>query len=902
MQRKALNSNITNFPNFIYSLVLHQKLFIMTTEKERMLDKNWKTWGPYLSNRQWGTVREDYSHNGNAWGYTTYSDAIGRTYRWSEDGIAGICDNKQKICFAFSFWNRKDKMIKERFFGLSNHEGNHGEDIKEIFYYLDNTPTHSYMKMVYKYPINEFPYDDLIAENGRRSKHESEYELIDTGIFNDDRYFDIFIEYAKINHDDFLIRITATNRSGEKAPLDIIPTLWFRNNWSWGYGDYKPQLKSSANGEIEIHHESLPIIKLYSRDKNAEAFFCNNESNPAVVPSASHEPQYYKDGINNFLIHNNQDAVNPEKSGTKASFIIHTEIEAGESKTFDFRLSPHDMENAFFDFDDVFSLRIKEANDFYDGIQEEIHDEEEKLIQRQAFAGLLWNKQFYHYNVSKWLKGDPNFDAPRNLDHHVRNLEWEHMQNKDIISMPDKWEYPWFATWDLAFHCVPYAILDSGFAKHQLKLLTKEWYIHPNGQLPAYEWDFSDVNPPVHAWSTFRVFKIDQMINGKPDVPFLESVFQKLLLNFTWWVNRKDKNGNNVFGGGFLGLDNIGAFDRNMEFKNGDHLEQADGTSWMAMYALNMMRISMELSLYNPIYEDMAIKFFEHYLYIAEAMDNLGETKNGLWNEEDGFFYDLLQLNNGDSVSLKLRSIVGLIPMFAVEVVEHTLLEKLPNFRKRMDWILKNKPELANLVSHWEVEGKGGKHLMSVLRKTRLTRILQRMADEKEFLSPYGIRSMSKVYEDNPYTFSVDGKDFKVKYIPAESDSSMFGGNSNWRGPIWFPINFLIVESLQRFHYYYGDSLQIEYPTNSGESRNLDFVATDLSKRLYSIFSKDEHGNRPFNGGNDLLNHNEFFKNYIMFHEYFNGDTGEGIGASHQTGWTATIAKLIQPRMGSRSI
>ncbi|WP_313502016.1 MGH1-like glycoside hydrolase domain-containing protein [Kaistella carnis] len=874
----------------------------MTTEKERMLDKNWKTWGPYLSNRQWGTVREDYSHNGNAWGYTTYSDAIGRTYRWSEDGIAGICDNKQKICFAFSFWNRKDKMIKERFFGLSNHEGNHGEDIKEIFYYLDNTPTHSYMKMVYKYPINEFPYDDLIAENGRRSKHESEYELVDTGIFNDDRYFDIFIEYAKINHGDFLIRITATNRSGEKAPLDIIPTLWFRNNWSWGYGDYKPQLKSSANGEIEIHHESLPIIKLYSRDKNAEAFFCNNESNPAVVPSASHEPKYYKDGINNFLIHNNQDAVNPEKSGTKASFIIHTEIEAGESKSFDFRLSPHDMENAFFDFDDVFSLRIKEANDFYDGIQEDIHDEEEKLIQRQAFAGLLWNKQFYHYNVSKWLKGDAKFDAPRNLDHHVRNLEWEHMQNKDIISMPDKWEYPWFATWDLAFHCVPYAILDSGFAKHQLKLLTKEWYIHPNGQLPAYEWDFSDVNPPVHAWSTFRVFKIDQMINGKPDVPFLESVFQKLLLNFTWWVNRKDKNGNNVFGGGFLGLDNIGAFDRNMEFKNGDHLEQADGTSWMAMYALNMMRISMELSLYNPIYEDMAIKFFEHYLYIAEAMDNLGETKNGLWNEEDGFFYDLLQLNNGDSVSLKLRSIVGLIPMFAVEVVEHTLLEKLPNFRKRMDWILKNKPELANLVSHWEVEGKGGKHLMSVLRKTRLTRILQRMADEKEFLSPYGIRSMSKVYEDNPYTFSVDGKDFKVKYTPAESDSSMFGGNSNWRGPIWFPINFLIVESLQRFHYYYGDSLQIEYPTNSGESRNLDFVATDLSKRLYSIFSKDEHGNRPFNGGNDLLNHNEFFKNYIMFHEYFNGDTGEGIGASHQTGWTATIAKLIQPRMGSRSI
>lgn len=900
MQRKALNSNITNFEKNFYSLISQQKLFRMT-EKERMLDENWKTWGPYVSNRQWGTVREDYSTNGNAWGYTTYNEAISRTYRWSEDGIAGISDSKQRLCFAFSFWNRKDKMIKERFFGLSNYEGNHGEDVKEIYYYLDNTPTHSYMKMVYKYPINEFPYDELIAENGRRSKQDPEFELIDTGIFDDNNYFDLFIEYAKINHDDYLIRVTAINRSTEKAPLVVLPTLWFRNNWSWGYGDYEPQLKSSADGDIEIHHESLPVIKLYARDENTEVLFCNNESNPAIISGASSEPKFYKDGINNFLVHEEQSAVNPDKVGTKACFVISSEIEAGASQTFDFRLSPHDMENAFFDFDDVFSLRKKEADEYYDGIQNEIKDEEEKMIQRQAFAGLLWNKQFYHYNVSKWLKGDPKFEAPRNFDDHVRNKEWEHMQNKDVISMPDKWEYPWFATWDLAFHCVPFAILDSGFAKQQLRLLTKEWYIHPNGQLPAYEWDFSDVNPPVHAWSTFRVFKIDQMINGKPDVPFLESVFQKLLLNFTWWVNRKDKNGNNVFGGGFLGLDNIGAFDRNMEFKNGDHLEQADGTSWMAMFALNMMRISMELAQYNPIYEDMAIKFFEHYLYIAEAMENIGETKNGLWNDEDGFFYDLLQLNNGDSVPLKLRSIVGLIPLFAVEIVEHSMLLKLPNFLDRMQWILKNKPHLADLVSHWEVEGKDGKHMMSILRKNRLKRVLNRMVDENEFLSDYGIRSMSKVYENEPFNFSIDGKKVTVKYTPAESDSSMFGGNSNWRGPIWFPINFLIVESLQRFHYYYGDNLQIEYPTNSGESRNLDFVATDLSKRLYSIFSKDQHGNRPFNGGNNLLNHNEFFKNYIMFHEYFNGDTGEGIGASHQTGWTVTIAKLIQPRMGSRS-
>lgn len=870
-------------------------------ERERMLDENWKNWGPYVSNRQWGTVREDYSGTGNAWGFTTYNEAISRAYRWSEDGIAGICDEKQRLCFSLSFWNRQDKMIKERFFGLSNYEGNHGEDLKEVYYYLDNTPTHSYMKMVYKYPISAFPYDDLINENKRRSKHDPEYELVDTGVFNNRNYFDIFIEYAKINHDDFLIRVTVHNRSNHKAPLVIMPTVWFRNNWNWGYGTYKPNLKSTAEGIIEIDHETIDLKRLYARNPNTKALFCENESNPEIVKDAKNSAKFYKDGINNFLVHGLENAVNPEQNGTKASFIVKAEIEGGASETFDFRLSPHDMEDAFFDFDEVFSLRKQEAEEFYADVQCGIENEEEKLIQRQAFAGLLWNKQFYHYNVSKWLHGDPQLEAPRNFDHYVRNTEWDHMQNKDIISMPDKWEYPWFATWDLAFHCVPFAILDSTFAKYQLKLLTKEWYIHPNGQLPAYEWDFSDVNPPVHAWSTFRVFKIDEKIHGKPDVPFLESVFQKLLLNFTWWVNRKDKHGNNVFGGGFLGLDNIGAFDRNMEFKNGDHLEQADGTSWMAMFALNMMRISMELSQYNPIYEDMAIKFFEHYLYIAEAMENLGEKKNGLWNEEDGFFYDVLQLNNGDSKSLKLRSIVGLIPLFAVEIIEHDLLEKLPNFRERMEWILKNKPQLADLVSHWEVEGQGGKHLMSILRKTRLSRVLSRMVDEKEFLSDYGIRSMSKVYENDPYEFTVDGKNFTVKYTPAESDSSMFGGNSNWRGPIWFPINFLIVESLQRFHYYYGESLQIEYPANSSEMRNLDFIANDLSKRLYSIFSKDENGNRAFNGKNDLFNHDEFFKNYINFHEYFNGDTGEGIGASHQTGWTATIAKLIQPRMGTRA-
>lgn len=865
----------------------------MTAEKARMQDEAWKKWGPYVSNRQWGTVREDYSENGNAWGFTTYHNAVSRAYRWNEDGIAGICDEKQLLCFALAFWNGKDEIIKERFFGLSNHEGNHGEDLKEIFYYLDNTPTHSYMKMLYKYPIDKFPYEELIYENKRRSKKEPEFEITDTNIFKQQRYFDIFIEYAKANLDDICIRVTVINRSKEKAPISVIPTLWFRNNWAWGYGDYIPELKSSDNKTIDISHESLSLSKCYSREESAQVLFCNNESNPEKVHGASGEVKFYKDGINDYLIDGKKDKVNPDNKGTKAAFLIQTELASGESKTFDFRLSAQKLEDPFSTFDEVFNLRKQEADEFYTDLQKEVTEKEDQNIQRQAFAGLLWNKQFYNYNVSKWLKGDPKFPAPRNFQQFVRNTHWEHMENKDIISMPDKWEYPWFATWDLAFHCVPFAMLDATFSKEQLKLLTKEWYMHPNGQLPAYEWDFSDVNPPVHAWSTFRVYKIDEKYNGKCDIAFLESVFQKLLLNFTWWVNRKDRNGNNVFGGGFLGLDNIGAFDRNMQFKNGEHLEQADGTSWMAMFALNMMRMSMELALHNPVYEDMAIKFFEHYLYIAKAMENIGNAKSGLWNDEDGFFYDVLQLNDGDSISLKLRSIVGLIPMFAVEIVDHETLEKLPNFTKRMSWILKNKPELANLVSHWEVEGHGGKHLMSILRKTRLKRVLTRMVDETEFLSDYGIRSMSKVYQEKPYVFNAEGKDFVVQYTPAESDSRMFGGNSNWRGPIWFPINFLIVESLQRYHYYYGESLQIEFPTNSGQLRNLEYVSDEIIQRLCSIFLRNDKGERPFNGGDELLNHDEHFKDYIMFNEYFNGDTGKGIGASHQTGWTATVAKLL---------
>ena len=868
----------------------------MSAEKDRLDSHDWQNWGPYVSNRQWGNVREDYSPNGDAWNFTNHESAESYTYRWGEEGIAGISDHRQLLCFALSFWNGKDRMVKERFFGLSNPQGNHGEDVKELFYYLDNTPTHSYMKMLYKYPLNEFPYDDLLNENASRSKKDREYEIIDTGIFDNDEYFDIFIEYCKADKNDILVKVTVHNRSNKDAPLTVLPTLWFRNNWKWGYNVYKGQLNSYSNDCININHDSIGIKKLYTQS-SGEALFCDNETNtPKIFGCPEKENAYYKDGINNFITRK-EATVNPEKRGSKAAIAINKILKAGESETFAFNLSSVETDRPFENFEQIFAQRISEADEYYKNIQEEILNEDERNVQRQAFAGLLWNKQFYHYNVGKWLKGDPNFEAPRNFSNYVRNIEWDHLHNKDIISMPDKWEYPWYATWDLAFHCVPFALIDAHFAKNQLALLTKEWYMHPNGQMPAYEWNLSDVNPPVHAWSCFRVFKIDEKHNGKPDLLFLEKVFQKLLLNFTWWVNRKDKNGKNIFGGGFLGLDNIGAFDRNMELRDGEHLEQADGTSWMAMYALNMMRMAMELAQYYQVYEDMAIKFFEHYLYIAAAMENLGEGTKGLWNEEDGFFYDVLQLQSGDAVSLRLRSIVGLIPLFAVEIIDHHLLEKMPSFQKRMEWILKNKPELARLVSHWDEEGHGRKHLMSIVRRTRLTKVLSRMLDEKEFLSTYGIRAMSKVYEENPYIFSVDGTENIVYYTPAESDSRMFGGNSNWRGPIWFPINFLIVESLQRFHFYYGNSLKVEFPTGSGEKKNLDEVAQNISQRLCSIFLKDENGRRAFNGEYDKFNFDENFKDYITFFEYFHGDNGRGVGASHQTGWTATVAKLLKPRI-----
>ncbi len=864
------------------------------TEKERLSDVSWKKWGSYVSNREWGLVREDYSADGDAWNYTNHDIAESKTYRWGEEGICGICDDDQKLVFSVGFWNKKDKIVKERFFGLSNGQGNHGEDVKEYFYYLDATPTHSYMKMLYKYPQNAFPYEDLINTNAERGKEETEYELIDTGIFNENKYFDIFIEYAKESQNDILVKITITNKSEFESPLIILPTVWFRNTWNWGYEDYKPNLQSEEATHIKVNHKDLEIKNIYAK-QSSKTLFCDNETNNEKLYQSANNSKYPKDGINNFVITGDSSTVNPKDIGTKASFFIDENFKAKETKIFELRISDKDLKQPFKDFNEIFNNRVQESDDFYAEIQKEITSDDEKLVQRQAFAGMLWNKMFYHYNVEKWLKGDPSqMNVPKSRE-KIRNYEWTHLNNSHIISMPDKWEYPWYATWDLAFHTISFSLIDPEFSKQQLKLFLFEWYMHPNGQLPAYEWDFSDVNPPVHAWAVFRVFKIDEQMRGKPDLAFLESAFQKLLMNFTWWVNKKDSNGNNIFEGGFLGLDNIGIFDRNTPLPNGERLEQADGTSWMAMFALNMMRIALELAQYNKIYEEMATKFFEHFLSIAHSLDNMGEECFSLWDEQDEFFYDAISSNDKNNMYLRMRTIVGLIPMFAVEVIDDEMIEKLPNFKNRMNWILENKPELAALVSHWEIKGEKSKHLLSLLRGHRLKRLLYRMLNPSEFLSDYGIRGLSKEYEENPYQLNLNGTDYSVKYTPAESDGSLFGGNSNWRGPIWFPINFLIIESLQKFFFYYSPDFVVEYPTGSGNYSNLEEIAESLGRRLSNIFLKDKNGNRPFNNQYPQFQTDPDFKDYILFYEYFHGDNGRGVGASHQTGWTGLIAKLLQP-------
>jgi hypothetical protein len=886
----------------------------------------WRKWGPYLSERQWGTVREDYSPHGNAWEYLPHDHARSRAYRWGEDGIAGISDDSQRLCLSLALWNGKDPILKERIFGLTNSEGNHGEDVKELYYYLDATPTHSYLKMLYKYPQREFPYAQLVEENRRRGKDQPEFELLDTGIFDDDRYFDVFVEYAKAGPDDILVLVTVHNRGPETATIHLLPQLWFRNTWSWKQNGAKPVLRATDGGTIIADHPELgrydfqadkTLLHMQQSCAAPELLFSDNETNARRLFGQADAKGYFKDGFDEYLVHGNHAAVNPNRTGTKAGALYKLTIPAGGSQQMRLRLTRSSgresarssqtrltsaATNTFQDFDAVFAARVREADEFYAALQAGIADADARNVQRQAFAGMIWSKQFFYYDIGEWIKGDPAQFPPPGERKHGRNAEWQHLNNADIISMPDKWEYPWYAAWDLAFHCIPLALVDAQFAKSQLTLLTREWYMHPNGQLPAYEWAFGDVNPPVHAWATWRVFQMDrkQRRDANPsdpgDVAFLEGVFHKLMLNFTWWVNRKDAQGRNIFQGGFLGLDNIGVFDRSAPLPTGGFINQADGTSWMAMYSLNLMRIALELAKHNMVYEDIATKFFEHFLHIAEAMNNIGDEGIGLWCDKDEFYYDVLNLPNGQSTPLKVRSMVGLIPLFAVETLEPELLEQLPGFAGRLGWFLNYRPDLARLVSRWKDCGQGERHLLSLLRGHRMKCLLRRMLDETEFLSDHGVRALSKVHEREPYQFHTNGHTMEVGYWPGESLSGLFGGNSNWRGPVWMPVNYLIIEALQKFHHYYGDDFKVECPTGSGQFKTISEVADELCRRLAKLFLKGEDGQRPVLKYHPKLASDPHFKDYVLFHEYFHGDNGRGVGASHQTGWTGLVAKLLQPR------
>jgi len=867
---------------------------LMTQEQIRLAETNaqtalWKKFGPYLTERQWGTVREDYSAEGNAWDYITHDMARSKAYRWGEEGIAGISDDRQLLCFGLALWNGQDEILKERLFGLTNGQGNHGEDVKELYYYLDSTPTHSYMRMLYKYPQRAFPYQKLVKENARRSRQDPEFELLDTGIFAKGRYFDVFIEYAKASPDDVLVQITVHNRGPKKAKVQVLPQLWFRNTWSWDHDTTRPTLRETAPGTVLAEHPELSPYYLYC-DQAPRLLFCENDTNGARLYNLPADGLHFKDGINDYVVLGNEDAINAEQEGTKVAAQYTLNIRPGQSTTVRLRLCHGEQEAPFMDFDHIFAARRAEADEFYDCIQENVTDPDARNIQRQAFAGMLWSKQFYYYDVAKWL----DVLTPPPERHNGRNRHWRHLHNEDIISMPDKWEYPWYAAWDLAFHCIPLAMVDADFAKSQLRLLCRDWYMHPNGQLPAYEWNLSDVNPPVHAWATWRVYKMDKKLRqGQGDTVFLEAVFHKLALNFTWWVNRKDKSERNIFEGGFLGLDNIGVFDRSAPLPTGGFIEQSDGTSWMAMFALNMMRMALELAQTNPVYQEIAGKFFEHFLYIADAMTRGGDGLFNLWDEEDGFYYDVLHTPDEERTMLKVRSIVGLIPLFAVEILEDDLLNALPEFTARARWVLDKRPHLAELVSRWERPGQGARHLLGLLRRPRLKQLLTRMLDETEFLSEYGIRSMSRHHLEHPYVYSTEDNDFEVGYVPGEAESGMFGGNSNWRGPIWFPINYLIIESLQRFHYYYGNKFKVEYPTGSGHYLNLQEVANALAGRLNKLLLRDENGRRPAFGDNELLQNDPHFRDNLLFHEYFHGDTGYGLGANHQTGWTGLIVRLL---------
>ncbi|MFY9608817.1 MAG: glucosidase [Blastocatellia bacterium] len=879
----------------------------MTKEEIRLQQSrerraHWKRWGPYLSERAWGTVREDYSPYGTAWDFLPHDQARSKVYRWGEDGIGGISDRHQLICFAVSLWNGRDPILKERIFGLTGSEGNHGEDVKEYYFYLDSTPTHSYMKYLYKYPQAEFPYGQLVEENRRRGKDAPEFELMDTGVFDEDRYFDVEIEYAKATPEDILIRINVTNRGPEAADLHLLPTIWFRNTWSWQKGAPRPSLRQTKNVRnataVQLCQPAYGHRWLFCNGM-PELLFTENETNSRRLYNYENGTRHAKDGINDYVVHGLRDAVNPAKSGTKAAAHYPLTLGPGETKTIKLRLTdleipPENSDPCNGKFDATFDERKREADEFYDSVTPRDLSQDAKSVMRQALGGLLWSKQFYYYDMGSWLKGDPAEPAPPSERLNGRNNQWTHLYNDDIISMPDKWEYPWYAAWDLAFHCVPLAIVDSDFAKDQLVLLLREWYMHPNGQLPAYEWAFGDVNPPVHAWAAWRVYKIDKKRNGKGDTKFLERVFHKLMLNFNWWVNRKDAEGRNVFQGGFLGLDNIGVFDRSAALPTGGHIEQSDGTSWMGMYCLNMLAIAMELASEDPAYEDVASKFWEHFLYIAHAMNHLGDERSRLWNEEDGFYYDVLCLPDGTGFPMKVRSMVGLIPLFAVETLEPETLRKLGGFKRRLEWFIDNRKDLIGNVACMRTRGKAERRMLSILDQDQLRRVLKVMLDENEFLSPYGIRALSQIHKEHPYTLQVNGAEHRVSYEPAESSTGLFGGNSNWRGPIWFPVNYLIIESLQKFHHYLGDDYKVECPTGSGQMMTLWEVAAELSRRLTRIFLRDSSGRRPVFGGIEKFQTDPNWSDLILFHEYFHGDTGSGVGANHQTGWTGLVAKLIQ--------
>ncbi len=878
----------------------------LTAEEQRLAaarDDNipWRRWGPYLSERQWGTVREDYSEYGSAWDYFPHDHARSRAYRWGEDGIAGICDDRQQLCFALALWNGADPILKERMFGLTGPEGNHGEDVKEYYFYLDNVPSHAYMKFLYKYPHRAYPYSDLVDENRRRTRLDPEYELLDTGIFDDDRYFDVFVEYAKAAPDDILIRITAINRGPESAPLHLLPTLWFKNVWSWypdARGLVKPQIEvaASVTGATVVkttHHTQLSF-SLYCETPDG-LLFTENDTNTERIFGRPNAKPYVKDAFDNFVVHGRQDAVNPHQVGTKAAAHYLRQVPAGESAVIKLRLRPTATLGAPFSkhFDATFNLRQREADAFYHRVTPFALSDDMRNVQRQAFAGMLWSKQYYRYMVNRWLDGDKAGTAPPEARKKGRNHNWRHFAAGDVLSMPDKWEYPWFAAWDMAFHCVPLAMIDPDFAKDQLLLLMREWYMHPNGQIPAYEWAFGDVNPPVHAWAAIRVYQIEHKFYGRHDRKFLEKVFQKLLLNFTWWVNRKDAEGNNIFEGGFLGLDNISAFDRTSGLPTGGQLEQADGTSWMAMYCLNLLGIALELAKEDDVYEDIATKFFEHFVYIGSAVNSIGGRRDGLWDDKDGFYYDALKMPDGRCFRINVQSIAGLIPIFAIGIGDKRGLSAFPDFDKRLRWFTMYRPDLLAGTADMTHLGVEDRVRLGLVDSTKMRRILTKVLDEEGLLSPYGVRSVSKQHAENPFLLELDGQRFTLDYAPAESTSGLFGGNSNWRGPVWFPLNFLLIEALQKHHYYLGDHFKVECPAGSGNEATLWDVTTDLTYRLINLFLQDDAGRRPVNGNRTKFQTDPHWRDLISFYEYFHGDTGEGLGASHQTGWTGVVAKLI---------